>query len=123
VPYRPTPALSLSLSGITEPTPGSTRGPKFELLSALCVVTAVPVALYFTVGAKYAIDTSSRRSRKLSPAGFVSTVAPSRGAATPAPPIESCTGPKPMSRIPFVAHAGVAASIPTATALLTTLLM
>ena len=42
------------------------------------------------------------------PAGLESTLAASRVAPTPTPPIEFCTGPKPIIRMPLVACAGVA---------------
>src|SRR5512133_562805 len=46
----------------------------------------------------------------LIPAGLVTIVAESSGAPTDAPPIESCTGPKPIMRMPLVAAAGAADS-------------
>src|SRR5512133_949632 len=66
--------------------------------------------VYFTVGLKYVAAASTRMPTSFIPAGLVTIVAESSGAPTDAPPIESCTGPKPIMRMPLVAAAGAADS-------------
>ncbi len=71
---------------------------------------------YFTSGMNACAARSKRGATALRPAGFVTTVAESSGAAIDAPPIEFWTGPNPIMRMPFVAAAGAAMASAAATA-------